>query len=91
MKNSFKSNLSEKSRVFRRLYDFLKEIGQISKTEPIIEQYLELVPDDENMRNLLTDLNYFEIDLLSVLFFSDISVSVTFNFHVTDWNVSQIF
>ena len=50
------TNLSENPEFLEDYIDFLKEIGQISKTEPIIEQYLELVPDDENMRNLLTDL-----------------------------------
>lgn len=47
--------LTENPEFLSDYIEFLREIGQIRQAEPLIEQYLQLVPDDEEMRLLLED------------------------------------
>lgn len=47
------TSLSENPEFLSDMIDYLREIGQIKASEDLIRRYLELVPDDENMRNLL--------------------------------------
>ncbi|MGM9886352.1 MAG: hypothetical protein ACI31W_03815, partial [Lactococcus sp.] len=47
------TSLSENPEFLSDMIDYLREIGQIKASENLIRRYLELVPDDENMRNLL--------------------------------------
>lgn len=47
------SDLIENPEFLSDNINFLREIGQFDKAKALIQQYLKLVPDDENMRNLL--------------------------------------
>ncbi len=49
------STLSENPEFLKDYSEYLREIGHIKAARPIIEQYLLLVPDDEEMRNLLQE------------------------------------
>ncbi len=51
--NLVTSDLIENPEFLSDNINFLREIGQFDKAKALIQQYLKLVPDDENMRNLL--------------------------------------
>ncbi|RZI48269.1 tetratricopeptide repeat protein [Lactococcus kimchii] len=49
------TSLSENPEFLADYIEFLREIGQNKQAEPLIKQYLALVPDDQTMENLLTE------------------------------------
>ncbi|MCL2677063.1 MAG: tetratricopeptide repeat protein [Streptococcaceae bacterium] len=47
------TDLSENPEFLKDYIEFLREAGQINLAQPIIHQYLELVPDDDEIQSLL--------------------------------------